>query len=147
MQGQDFTPLIAGLKSSGRPQDARIHDALLQVKQRLDNYEQRLSSLELFKLNTERLLAGAGVYVKYFFLQADITIPMPSEPAGSLIFYLFLQDSTGGWVVTLPEAFVGFFPDSIGLDADRFSTLIAFKQRADLVVPAAFGISDVVTTP
>lgn len=145
MRIQDFTSGAAGLKSSGRREDSSIYDALVRIKHEFDRLAARVDALETFRESVLNYLAGAGVIVKTYFLTADTTIPHPDEPPGSLIFYIFLQDATGGWTVTLPSTFVGFFPDQISTTADRLSTLIAFKSYQNQVVPAAFGIEGVIT--
>lgn len=146
MAVQDFTSKLVGLRTSGRAQDIASHTAFLEIKHILDRMDDRASALETFQSNVLNQLAGAGVYVKYFYVQADLAVPVPEESAGSLLFYIFLMDSTGGWTVTLPTEFVGFYPDQIDGAADTISSIAVFRQSPTLFVPAVFGPSGVITT-
>lgn len=144
MPVQDFTSLVSGLRQDQTL--AKAVQAFVQIKRILDSLESRISALESFQLAIERQLAGAGVYVKTFFLQADLTVPHPEESTGAVIIYIFLQDSTGGWTVTFPSTFRGLYADQIDTAADTLSSIVMFKTYDQQLDPVVFGASGVITT-
>lgn len=142
---QDFTQLVAGLRNK-RPEDNGAYRAFLQIKQIFDKLSARIDALESFQEAVTRFLASSGIYVKYFFVQADLEVPMPEEQAGSLFFYIFVMDATGGWSVTFPPGFVGLYADQIDPTADTLSAIAVFKQTPTTLIPAVFGPSGTFTS-
>lgn len=143
---QDFTSRVASLRRTGRREDANAYDAFAQIKSILDKLTERVDVLEAFQNEIVNQLAGASVYVKHFYLQADLTVPHPDEPPGAVILYVFLQDSTGGWVVTFPDTFRGLYADQIDTTADTLSSIVMLKTYANQLDPVLFGASGVITS-
>lgn len=143
---RDFTPLISGLRATGRQLDGKLHEAFLQIQAELRDLRTRAEAAEAFQSSIRNLLAGSGVYVKTFFVTADLTVPHPDEPAGVVIIYAFLMDSTGGWTVTFPATFRGLYSDQIDPTADTLSSIIMYKTLPNQLDPIAFGASGVILT-
>lgn len=146
MRVQDFTSGITALTATRRKEDAASYQAFVAIKHELDRLQARVQELEQFRLAITRQVEGSATQVKYFYLTQDLEVPMPEEAAGTLLFYLFLQDPTGGHTVTFPPAFSGLEPDHVSLSPDLFTSLAFYKLRPDRIVPAAFGPSGIITT-
>lgn len=142
---ENFKHLLEPLNSISQRWAGDIYKALKSAQDSLDKIARRINSIETSITNLQSVFGvDEPIVVKRFFLTANLTVPLPDEPVGTIFLYVFEQDSTGGWTVTLPSEFVGMY--AIPTTASTVSSYMFYKQDTDKMVPVMTGMGDVLVT-
>lgn len=158
-----ITPIVSGGRT--RPESNHvsklIHDgvnavrAFEQIETEHNNLERRVRGLETLVQDLTRQLTevrGSLIYIITQTLTENYTVPVPgSIPPGSLVIYVFIQDSTGGWTVTFPDppflillTEAGGEATGVSATANSVSTMAMYVQDPNTIRQALAGYSGVV---
>lgn len=138
---RSLLPPISALKEKWA---SSLTTALDRTQMNLERLNGQLSDLETRLNSTSPSTQGLGVVVKWFFLTADFTVPIPDEPAGTVVLYLFRQDSIGSHTVTWPAVFIGMYgTTSVSFTANSLSSYAFAIESATNIIPVLTGLSDV----